>query len=130
MSVEDFIEDKKDEMMDNLSEIFHSSDSFVKVGIALLLGIFMVKPAFQLSFLTGLMFLGTMIWLFLFKAHLFVRQPGYIIVVFGILAIRGAIGDIRGEGVLFLEKGDFVSAAAFLITWLIIYLKTKEIQRH
>lgn len=117
-------------MIDNFEEIFHSWDNFAKVAIALFVGILMIKPAFQLSIFTGLIFLLTLIWLFLFKAYLFIENPKEIIVVFGILAIRGAIGDIAGEGFLFFKKGDILSAVIFLVTWLVIYLKTKEIQKH
>lgn len=130
MDLEEFIEDKKEEMEDNFEEIFSSWKNFTNVGIALFVGLLMIKPAFQLSIFTGIIFIATLVWLFLFKAYLFVKNPHYIIVVFGILAIRGAIGNVAGQGFLFLKKGDIVSAFIFTVVWVILYLKTKQIQRH
>jgi len=130
MDFEEFIENKKEEIEENFGEVFESLQNLGKVGFALLIGILMVEPAFQLSIFTGILFLATLIWLFLFKAYLFIEEPAYIVVVFGILAIRGAIGDVAGEGFLFFKKGDFASGIIFLFVWVIIYLKTREIQRH
>lgn len=130
MNLEEFIEDKRDEMGDNFEEIFDSRYNLVKVGIALFVGILMIEPAFQLSIFTGIIFIITLGWLFLFKAYLFIENPYYIIAVFGILAIRGAIGDVAGEGFLFLKKGDILSAFIFFLVWAVIYLKTRQIQRH
>jgi len=130
MSFEEFIENKKEEIEENLEEILDSWKNFTKVTIALFIGILIIKPAFQLSNFTGIIFLVTLIWLFLFKAFLFIENPHYIIVVFGIIAIRGAIGEVAGEGFLFFKKGDMISAFMFILVWAIIYLKTLQIQKH
>jgi hypothetical protein len=130
MDLEEFIEYKKEEMENNFEEIFESWESFVKVGIALFVGILMIKPSFQLSIFTGIIFIATLVWLFLFKAYLFIENPYYIVIVFGILAIRWAIGDVAGQGFLFLKKGDILSALIFIVVWIILYLRTRQIQEH
>ena len=100
------------------------------VIIALIITLVLIKPMFQISIFSGILFIITMIWIFLIKVEIFIDTPGYAIVIYAILAIRWAIKDVGKEGILNLFKGEVLTGIVFVIVWVMIYLRTKELERH
>ncbi len=104
--------------------------NLIPFSLALLFSLILIKPMFQISILTGVLYIFTCLYVFLIKPELFIKYPGYSFIIFIILAIRWGIGDVRVKGLNFLDSGEIVSGIIYLIVWILIYIKTKEMQRH
>ena len=117
----------KDKILDYLRKIKSAPINF---SLALLFSFVLIKPMFQINILSFGIYIVTLIWVFVFKPELFIKYPGYSFLIFIILAIRWGIGDVRTKGLNFLGSGEVASGVIYLIVWILIYLKTKTMQRH
>lgn len=118
----------KEEILKNLEEIFESWNNFWGAFISIIIFILAIKPMFETSIISGLLLIGTYLYVFLFKTKILIESPGYAIILFGIFAIRHHIFPILLDGIKNMKNGFWIEGITFVIVWLIIYLKTKEIE--
>lgn len=100
------------------------------VIIGAFIAILLIQPMFQLSIFSGVLYLLTVGYIFFFKIALIEEYPGYSITLFAILAIRWGISGVLKQGWAEAMKGDILTGVIFIIVWVMIYLKTLELQKH
>lgn len=107
-----------------------TSMNWKNVIIGGFLALLLIKPMFQLSVFSGILYILTLAYIIIFKLELIEEYPGYSVVLFGILAVRWGISGVLKEGWTNTLKGNILTGIIFLIVWAMIYLKTVELQKH
>jgi len=114
----------------NLKKIFKSFRNFYKIFINLILFAVLIKPMFQINYLSGIFLIVTFLYVFLIRTDIIIRHSFYVIVLFIILLIRSLVLPILFKG-LGDMKGDFlIEGVIFVLVWILIYLQTRKLQRH
>lgn len=100
----------------------------LNVLVAIFLAFLLVKPMFQLSPISGFLYVSTIIWLIVFKVEILVKAPGYAVLLFIILAVRWGISPLLKDSISSTWKGNVLTAGVYILVWFIIYTKTKRLE--
>ncbi|MBR9706194.1 hypothetical protein GOV14_04110 [Candidatus Pacearchaeota archaeon] len=120
--------DLQETIKDNLKKVFSSRDSFFATLIGVIMFILVIKPMFQVSIFSGILLILTFLYILLIKTEIIIESPGYAVVLFAIFAIRFHIVPIFFDGLKNMKSGLWINGITFMIVWLMIYLKTKELE--
>ena len=112
----------------NILLIFKSKESFFATAVGIFMFTIVIEPMFQISKISGILLIFTFLYILLIKTKIIIESPGYAIFLFSIFAIRFYIAPIFFDGLKNIQSGLLIEGITFIIVWLMIYIKTKELE--